>query len=51
MRDLTRSRFNSNSPERNFYSLSEKMEALESKLNRVEQMVIDITVRNNEGKG
>ena len=47
MRDLTRSRFNSNSPERNFYSLSEKMEALESKLNRIEQMVIEAAVKGN----
>ncbi len=47
MRDLTRTRFSSNAPERSYYKLSEKVEGLESKLNRLEQALIEAVVRLN----
>jgi hypothetical protein len=48
MRDLTRTRFSSNAPERSYYKLSEKVECLESKLNRLEQVLIEAVVKLNK---
>ena len=35
MRDLTKTGFSTNSPQRSYYTLCEKIEGLESKLNRL----------------
>ncbi len=48
MRDLTKTGFNTNSPQRSFYNLSERIEGLESKLNKIEQQLIDALVRLNQ---
>ena len=47
MRDLTKTGFSTNSPQRSFYNLSERIESLESKLNKVEQQLIEAMVRLN----
>jgi hypothetical protein len=47
MRDLTKEGFNSTSPQKNFYALSERIEYLESKLNRIEDGLIDVLVKLN----
>lgn len=48
MRDLTRKGYSTNSPERSYYNLSERIENLESKLNRIEQGLIDAIVKLNK---
>lgn len=47
MRDLTKTGFNSNSPMRNYIKLFERIEELEKKFDRLEQMLIDTMVRLN----
>jgi len=47
MRDLTKTGFSTNSPQRSYYNLSERIETIESKLNRLEQGLIDAIVRLN----
>ena len=47
MRDLTKTGFSTNSPQRSYYTLCEKIEGLESKLNRLEQGLIDAVVKLN----
>lgn len=50
MRDLTGLGFNTNSPQKNYYKLSERIEGLESKLNKIEQGLMDAIVRLNKLK-
>lgn len=47
MRDLTKTGFNTNSPQKSFYNLSERIEKIESKLNKIEQGLIEALVRLN----
>ena len=47
MRDLTKRGYSTNSPQKSYYNLSERIEAIESKLNRMEQDLIDALVRLN----
>ena len=47
MRDLTKTGFSTNSPQRNFYNLSERIELMESKLNKLEQGLLEAIVRLN----
>ena len=47
MRDLTKTGFSTNSPQRSFYNLSERIELMESKLNKLEQGLLDAIVRLN----
>lgn len=42
MRDLTKMQFNSNSPMKNYLRLSERIEALESKVKQLEQAYLDL---------
>ena len=48
MRDLTKQGFSTNSPQKSYYNLSERVEELEGKLARMEQQLIDAIVRLNE---
>ncbi len=48
MRDLTKIGFSTNSPQRSFYNLSERIENLEGKLNKLEQGLIEAIVRLNK---
>jgi hypothetical protein len=48
MRDLTKTGFSTNSPQKSFYNLSERVEDLESKLNKMEQQLIEALVRVNK---
>ncbi len=48
MRDLTKTGFNTNSPQKSFYNLSERIETIESKMNKLEQGMIDAIVRLNK---
>jgi len=47
MRDLTETGFDTTSPQKNYYKLSERIENLESKLNRIENGLIDVLVKLN----
>ena len=47
MRDLTKTGFSTNSPQRSFYNLSERIELMESKLNKLEQGLLEAIVRLN----
>ena len=48
MRDLTKTGFSTSSPLKSFYNLSERVETMESKLNRLEQGVLEALVRLNK---
>jgi len=50
MRDLTKTGFSTSSPQKSFYHLSERIEDLESKLNKIEQQLIDAVVKLNSIK-
>jgi hypothetical protein len=50
MRDLTRAGFDSNSPLRNYVKLSERIDVLEQRFRRLEQLALDTAVRLNTGK-
>ena len=50
MRDLTKSGFSTNSPQRSFYNLSERIEQIESKINKLEQGLIEAIVKLNKLK-
>lgn len=44
MRDLTRTSFNSNSPMKNFVRLSEKIEALQTRVRKLEEVTLELMV-------
>ncbi len=50
MRDLTKTRFNSNSPMKNYVNLNERIESIETKLFRIEQALMNAIVKINEQK-
>ena len=47
MRDLTKTGFSTNSPQKSYYNLNERVESLESKLSKLEQGLIEALVRLN----
>lgn len=47
MRDLTRTGFDSNSPLKNYFRLSERIDELQSRLRQQEQLLLEVLARIN----